>query len=287
MPDIQNRMDSELTKYDAMSTGELQRLLREDASKPVGEESDMDVLLYIMEVLARRRKEQNEGKTPAEALESFKLNYDTEKKLSSDHERVPAAPKRRGSGRWIQGLIATAAMLVLLIGGSLTANAMGVDLWEIIAKWTQETFHFGYAGQVDDTNVPNPDYANPCASLKEVLDKYNVHLDLSPSWLPSGYEETDVKVLDSPLQREFIAKYQFADDSIRIRIADYLEGTPEQIEQSDSLIEVYTVHGVDYYIFENSGQIQAVWINDTFECYISGSLTLSEVKEMIDSIEKG
>lgn len=284
MPDIRNRMDSELTKYDAMSTGELQQLLREDASKPVGEESDLDVLLYIMEVLAKRRKGQNEGKPPAEALESFKLNYDTEKVLSSDPESVPAAPKRRSNGRWIRSLIATAAMLIFIIGGSLTANAMGFDLWETIAKWTQETFHFGYAEQADDTNVPNPDYANPCASLKEVLDKYNVHLNLVPSWIPSGYEETDIRVLDSPLQREFIAKYQLADDSIRIRIAYYLEGAPEQIEQSDSLLEIYTVGHVEYYIFSNYDQMRAVWIIDDYECYITGPISIAEIKKMIDSI---
>ena len=75
--------------------------------------------------------------------------------------------------------------------------------------------------------------------------------------------------------------------SILVRIADYLDGSPTQIEQSDTLIEVYSVADIDYYIFENEGQLQAVWINGNFECYISGPLTLSEIKQMIDSIEKG
>ena len=287
MPDTRNRRDSEFAKYDAMSTEELQRLLREDASKPVGEESDTDVLFYVMEVLAKRRKKRNEEKSPAEALESFKKHYDPDNESSSDSESVPAAPKRRSIGRWMQGLAAAAAILVFIIGGSITAHAMGFDLWEIIAKWTQETFHFDYASNIVDNNSPNKDSDEAYTDLQAALDDYDISLNLAPSWFPEGYEEADVRVIDSPMQREFIAKYQYVEDSIRIRIADYLSGTPEQIEQSDSLIEVYTVQGVDYYIFENSGQLQAVWINENFECYLSGILSLSEIKEMIDSIEKG
>lgn len=57
MPDNQHCKDEKFAMNDAMSTEELQQLLREDASKPVGEESDTDSLFYIMEVLAKRRKE--------------------------------------------------------------------------------------------------------------------------------------------------------------------------------------------------------------------------------------
>ena len=83
MPDTNERREREFAKYEAMSTEELQQLLREDASKPVGEESDTDALFYIMEVLAKRRKERNEGKSAAEALESFKNKYYTETETSS------------------------------------------------------------------------------------------------------------------------------------------------------------------------------------------------------------
>lgn len=287
MPDTRNRRDSEFAKYDAMSTEELQQLLREDASKPMGEESDTDVLFYVMEVLAKRRKERNEGKSPEEALESFKLKYNTENEISSDSESVPVAPKRRSIGRWMQGLIAAAAMLVFVIGGSITAHAMGFDLWEIIAKWTQETFHFGYYGDVEESDDPSPDYANPCASLQEALDKRNITLDLVPTWIPDGFSESDIRVTDSPKHRAFTAKYESGEKSIIIRLAGYLDSLPMQIEQSESLMEIYTSNNIDYYIFKNNDNLKAVWINENFECYISGSLSVTELKEMIDSIGKG
>lgn len=287
MPDIQHRKDEKFAMYDAMSTEELQQLLREDASKPVGEESDTDALFYIMEVLAKRRKERNEGKSPEEALESFKNKYYTETENSFDSESATVTKKHFNGGRWRRGLVAAvAAICILVVGNSITASALGFDLWEIIAKWTQETFHWGYAGQTEETNVP-ADFGRPCDSLQELLDDYKVSVALVPTWIPDGYIEVNAKTEETPKQRRFAAVYQSGDNTIRIRIVDYLDGTPTQIERSDALVEVYSSAETDFYIFDNNGQLQAAWINDNFECYISGPLTLSEIKEIIDSIGKG
>ena len=287
MPDSLNRRDEKFAKYDAMSTDELQQILRDDASKSEGAESDTEALFYVMEVLAKRRQARNEGKSPEEALESFKQNYYTENDISSVSESTTAAFKPSSRGRWRRGLIAAAAMLVIVIGSSITANAMGFDLWEVIAKWTQETFHFGYASQVEESNNPSPNFDHPCASLQEALDNYDIDADLLPSWIPDGYIEVDVKTTQSPKQRLFTAVYMSDSNTIRIRIADYLDMFPSQIEQSDSLVEIYGSGDIDYYIFCNEDQLQAVWIYDNFECYISGPLTLTEIKTIIDSIEKG
>ena len=288
MPNDQDRNDNRFSRFDAMCTEDLQAFLREDASKPMGEESDTKEILYVMEVLARRRKEQQEGKDPAEALASFKNKYYTENETPSISERVPVIRKRSNSGRWKRGLVAAvAAICILVVGNSITVSALGFDLFAIIAKWTQETFHFGQAGQTDESNAPNPDFAYPCASLQEALDYYDVSLPLVPTWIPSSYTEGEVRTEDTPMQRVFIAKYECGENSIRIRISDYLDGFPEQIEQSDNLIEIYTHAGIDYYIFNNYNQLRAVWINDSFECYISGPLTVSEIKQIIDSIGKG
>ena len=287
MPDSLNRRDEKFAKYDAMSTDELQQILRDDASKSEGAESDTETLFYVMEVLAKRRQARNEGKSPEEALESFKQNYYTENDISSVSESTTAAFKPSSRGRWRRGLIVAAAMLVIVIGSSITANAMGFDLWEVIAKWTQETFHFGYAEQVDETNDPSPIYANPCVSLQEALDKQNITAELIPLWLPDRYVEGNVHVTQTPKHRSFIANYICDNDEIIIRIAEYLDGFPMQIEKSDSLLEIYESAEIDYYIFENDGTLQAVWIHDKYECMISGPLTLSEIKEVIDSIWKG
>lgn len=287
MPNIQGCKDDRLSRFDAMSTEELQAFLREDASKPVGEESDTKEILYVMEVLARRRKEQQEGKDPATALASFKHNYYAESKTPSISESVPVAHKRSNGGRWRRGLVAAvAAIFILVIGNSITASAIGFDLFAIIAKWTQETFHFGYTEQ---SEAPDPDTMDTreYTGLLNALGEFNITLFLAPTWFPEGYEEAVIRTEENPMQRSFIAKYERGEDSIRISISDYLVGFPEQIEQSDELIEIYNHAGIDYYIFSNYDQLRAVWINESFECYISGPLTVSEIKQIIDSIGKG
>ena len=288
MPNNQDRKDNRFSRYDAMSTEDLQAFLREDASKPVGEESDTKEILYVMEVLARRRKEQQEGKDPATALASFKNKYYTENETPSISESVPVAHKRSSSGRWKRGLVAAvAAVFILVIGNSITVSALGFDLFAIIAKWTQETFHFGHAGQNDSPSDPDVEDSQKYTGLISALKEFDISAKLAPTWFPEGYTEKEVRTEDTPKQKLFIAKYECGESSIRIQIADYLDGFPEQIEQSSTLSKVYTSNGIDYYIFENNGQLQAVWINDSFECFITGPLTLSEMEKIIDSIKEG
>lgn len=279
MPDTQN---SKFAKYDSMSTEELQQILREDASKSEGEGSDPDALFYVMGVLAQRRKD---GKSPEEALKSFKENYCG--KSSSPSKSAPVDVKRCGARRWARGAIAVAAVLVLIIGGSLTARAIGFDLWGTIAKWTQETLHLGHWGEADGDYAPSHNFTHPCASLQAAMDENNVTTSLVPTWIPEGYEEVDVQTEETPSQRRVVAKYQSGENEIRIRIVDYLNGAPVQVERSDSLIEMYSSNDIDYYIFNNFEELKAVWINGKYECYIIGPLTVSEMEKMIDSIEKG
>ena len=94
---------NQFAKYDNMSTEELQQILRDDASIPEGQESNMDELFYVMDVLASRRKARDEGKTPEEALESFKQYYDPEINHASSpvsEKPLPATspPRVIGSG---------------------------------------------------------------------------------------------------------------------------------------------------------------------------------------------
>lgn len=67
----------------------------------------------------------------------------------------------------------------------------------------------------------------------------------------------------------------------------YLDSDPQQIEHSEGYVTTYESAGIDYFIFENYDLLKAVWINENYECYISGELTMDEIQSMIDSIGKG
>ena len=287
MPDTQNRNEDVFAKYNAMSTEELQQILREDASKPEGqEETSTEALFYIMEVLAQRRRARNEGKTPEEALEAFHKYYE-EDEVPSKTEREPIIHKKNSTTpNWVKRLVAAAAIIILIFSGSITAKAFGFDLWEVIVKWTQETFHFGYVSNSEEPSDPKKDNTLVFSGLKSALETYEITINLVPTWIPDGYEEASVRTFDTPKQRQFFGNYQAGENTIKIWICDYLDAEPTQIEQSDGIIEVYEVNDIKYYIIENNGELRAAWVKESFECYILGPLSIEELKNMVNSIEK-
>lgn len=281
MSEKQNRGIGDLSKYDAMTTEELEEILRLDAQAPEEQESDTETILYIMEVLTKReRNNSHTGMTALEAYESFKQNYMSEDDNNEVSYNEPVKTKN-GFSRWLRRLTAAAAVLAILVLGSVTAKAFGFNIWEAVVKWTQETFHFGEWGN------SNTDSDLPYASLQEALEKGNVPISLAPTWSPDGFDLTIVKVEKTPLKNVYMATYTDQEKILRITVQDYLGEIPVYVEQSEGLIEEYEVSGVTYYIFANNKQVRATWLNGSYECDISGDVTIEELKKMIDSIQKG
>ena len=277
MSEKQNRGNIDFAKFDSMATEELEEILRLDAEMPEGQESDTDMILYIMEVLAERKRNNGyTGKTALEAYESFKQNYMPE----TENSIIPIKAKRRAP-RWIRSLTATAAILAILLIGSVTAKAFGLDVWNAVVQWTQETFHFGDWGDSDaDDNLPY-------TSLQEALEKGNVPAWLVPTYIPEGFTLAEIDAQQTPKKNTYKAKYTYGEKVLKITVRDHLNGDPVYVEQSDGLAEEYKALDITYYLFENNAQTQAVWIVDSYECNISGTVTIDELKMMIRSIEKG
>ncbi len=281
MSEKQNRGIGDLSKYDTMTTEELEEILRLDALAPEEQESDTEMILYIMEVLAERKRNMSHTQKSAhEAYESFKQNYMPEEDNNEISYQEPVKAKR-GFPRWVRSIAAVAAVVVILVLGSVTAKAFGFNIWETVVRWTQETFHFGEWGNNDEHN--NLTYA----SLQEALEKGNTPTELVPTWFPDGYELVDVTVNQMPLKKVYRAKYTKGDLFLTITIQDYLNGDPVYVEQKEGLEEEYGVSGITYYLFADNDVCKAVWINGSYECDILGNVTIEELKLMIDSIEKG
>lgn len=292
MPNNQNRSNQDFSRFDSMTNEELEEILRLDVQKNEGEESDLEMLLYVMEVLAVRRKNsENPGHTAGEAFETFKEYYMPDD-LRDDTEQISPEPQVINMKPpmlirpWLSRLAAAAAILALVLVSSVTVHAMGIDIWDIIVTWTQETFHFGSTVQ-ETIDEPAKADTREYMSLQEALDHKSITVPLVPTWMPDGYELTAVKIDESPVQLSILAFYRCSDENIKIQIKRYFDNDPEQIEQSDSLIEEYESDGTTYYIFENHEELKAVWITENFECFIAGMLSIDELKNMISSISGG
>lgn len=277
MSENQNCGIGNLSQYDAMTTEELEEILRLDAEMPEGQESDTEKILYIMEVLAQRNKQNSHtGNTALKAYESFKQHYMPE----TDNNIIPVKTRRR-MPRWVRSLTATAAVIAILLVGSVTAKAFGFNFWKTVIQWTQETFHFGQWGS------SNPKSNLQFASFQAALEEGNIPAWLAPTSIPDGFNLTDITVEQSPLKNTYTAIYTNGERNIRITIRDYLDRIPVYVEQSDGLEEEYEASGIVYYIFADVDLMKAKWITASYECSISGNITIEELRTMIDSIEKG
>lgn len=271
-----NRSTEGFSKYDSMSIGELEEILRADAMGPERDDSDVDEILYVMEVLAKKRRQNGiAGKTALEAYQEFQQHY-----LPMDKEE----PKRKSNVIPFRRIAAVAASLVLVFSLTTTANAFSFrDVWDAVVTWAQETFSFSMGVEVSE---PTPTDSLNYQSLQDVLERGKIDVSL-PQWIPTRYTFSEIIIDQNPKKDTYVAFFLDDTSLLKITVQSYLAGQSEQVEKSDGFLEIYTTGGLDYYLFSNYNQVQAVWTIDTYECYISGELSIDEVKLMIDSIEKG
>lgn len=286
MSENQNRGTRDFSNYDAMSTEELENILRLDSEAPLEQESDTELMLHIMEVLANRTTQNNTGKTAFESWQDFQQNY-----LNEDEENIestvvaftPSNPRRRLLHRFV----AVAATLALVVGLAATANAIKWDrIWGAVAKWANDTFSFVTNEQLETTGPSSYDIRE-YTSLQEALRATKHECDFIPTWVPDGYALERIFVDENPIQSVYIAQYRSNEHVIVITVRIYPTGDPEKVEINDSLVEIYSPNNLDCYIFSNNKQLRAIWQHNSYECYISGELTIDEIKMMIDSIGKG
>ena len=272
-----NRSNPDFSKYDSMSIGELEEILRADAMGPERDDSDVDEILYVMEVLAKKRRQNGiAGKTALEAYQEFQQHY-----LPVDKEE----PKHKSNVILFRRIAAVAASIVLVFSLTTTANAFSFrDVWNAVVTWAQETFSFSMGIEVSE---PTPNDCEVYASLQAVLDEEKITVDLIPSQIPEGYLLKDIRIDENPVQKTYIGMYLKEKTSLKLCVQSFLLGSPEQIEKSVDYQETYCKNGIDFYLFANHNQTRAMWIIDTYECSISGELSIAEIKAMIDSIWKG
>lgn len=280
-----DRRARDFSKFDSMTTEALQQILRLDAMKPEGEETDTEELFYIMEVLADRRRNDSTytGKTTLQAFEDFQKYYMPDESIDDATDETPTKQNRR-SILWLRRIAAAAATLAIVFLTAFTADAFGYDLFGKVAKWSSDFFHF--ENIVLEATSPIPEMSNPVCftSLQEALDVYNITQKLAPTWLPNGYLILQIETNITPKEIIFHAKYQNNDNEIVISIRQLLASFPIEVEKNDGCMEIYEHNGVAYYLFSNFDRIRAVWVVDEFECFITGNITIDEMKAIIDSI---
>ena len=277
-----DRGSRDFSHFDTLSTEELRYIIRQDSMLDEDEGSDLDAILYITEVLARREKEENNDIKDVEtAWQEFKANYypytaDATPLFSFDE---PAAPKAGRKLRRVFKPLSVAAVLVLvIITGTLTASAFGFNLWGAIVSWTHETF--GFSQQGDDPT------AVPFENLRATLTMYGVDEQLVPTWLPEESAEDVVRTREAPDSTYFISTATISESDVSMEIHSYKDSSEihRKFEYNRDSVETYTSHGVEHYIMSNDSFYRVVWANGNNECSILCDFEPDDVYRMINSI---
>lgn len=271
----------DFSRYDCMTTEELQEILHQSAHNELGTEPDTQELYKIMEVLSVRRQDsdQPDFRSDEEAYADFCEYYMPKEK----EEARPKEAKR--PNRTLKTVAAVlAVVLILAVGTTVTVKAFRIDILSKIASWTKDIFQFSDSSQGEIPTEPEMENNLELKSLQDALAKENITEKLVPTWLPAGYAKYDLSVVSTPRVVRINAIYKNVDEKLIISIRQTI-GTPaNQVEKSDDLLEVHTAKGIDYYIFTNNENLQAKWSVGEFECIIGGNITLDEMKEIINSI---
>lgn len=279
MSELEKRKDT--SRYDCRTTEELQEILRKHAHGELETEPDTQELFKIMEVLSARRQHTDSAafRSDEEAFAELCDHY-------MPKEKEKSRPKVIGFSNRVFKTVAAvlAIVLVLTVGSTLTAKAFHIDIWIKFASWTKDIFQFAENPQETTAEKPKPENNLELTSLQDALAQQNITERLAPNWLPEGYAHKDLTVKNSPKWRTIYAIFENDEAELIISIRQTIGAPAKQVEKSDDLFEIYTTGGVDYYIFSNNANLQAKWSIGEFECTIGGSITLEEMKEMIDSI---
>mgnify|MGYP004477347533 FL=1 len=273
----------DFSHLDKLSTEELQEILRQDSLLD-DDSSDIDTILYITDLLAKRSDSSNNSKDVEAAWKSFKENYypyisDPEPLYSFDSpedEVVKAKP--RHLSRAMRTLSVAAVLAVVIISGSVTASAFGYNLWGAVAEWTRDTFGFTQSSQINGTY--------PFENLRDALDAYDIDEPIVPQWIPDGYGEDTVQTAETPDSKIIVAvsKYGSKEIKFEVKIFDDPSNRHWLYEMFEDDVEKYSSNGIDFYIMKNDKFTRVSWAVGNNECSILCSLKPKEIYRIIDSI---
>lgn len=229
---------------------------------------------------------------PEEGLERFRRRYASvidETNAGDSAETTPAVSKKRHSIKPFARALPFVAALILLFG-TMTAQAFGVDVFSAIARWTAEIFRLDGGTTPYATVTLHPlEVGEEAAyeSLEEAVEAFGIDAPLVPKEIPERFELVDVTVSCHEMGIMINADYKSADDEyLRIRYSEAAAREFNTVEKENGDVSSYFKGGIKHRLTSDLGRQKVVWQNGDFECRISGDISQQEITDIVDSIYK-
>lgn len=265
----------------SMSTAVLQELLDRELEAKTDADVNVELIMEITTILDARTGNSNIDVDAAydEFISDYlgyEMLYPADEFDTDEDESVSDTPVRRRKPLGRLGLIA-AVLVVLIVGITVTASASGVDLWKAFARWTEETFEFDVAA---DVPTLAPEKTELFAELRHALTSAGITEQLVPRFISDGYTFKKLETGNG----EYRAIYENEDKSLSIQIHPVSAGNATLMEKNNDEPEVYIVNGIEHHIMSNLDLYSVTWVNEGYECTISGIPSIEDAYKMTDSI---
>lgn len=269
---------------------------------PDGGEIDVEALDALLEQMeAVSPLPASLSTDPEEGLERFRRRYasvieaesagaetETETGTGTGTE-VPAAPEKRHSKKPFAKMLPLAAVLILLLG-TVTAQAFGVDVFAVIARWTSEIFRLdgGSTPYAMVTIRPLEEGEETTyESLEEAMEAFGIDAPLVPKEIPEGFELVDVRAANRESGLLIYANYESSAGRFHIRYREAAAQEFNTLEKENSAVNSYFRSGIKHQLTSDLGRQKAAWRNGDFECQLFGDISEQEMKATIESIYQG
>lgn len=284
-PEKQQGKDAYLEQ---LTTEELDELLRLEFNADE-EDADPELVLAIMEVIAKREPEDIPPTDPEETWKTFQARnltkpseQTTEDTNTKQEETIVEYQPPHRRKRWFASVVAAACAVFVFCA----PVAHGSTILETMTNWKQSTFSLPNQQETGTVAVlTNPDYLKVVEAVKAYTDT-----PLLPNWYPDGTTVDYVENNSDDNVLSYCVSFTRAEQRFSLSVFTYNEGssmnsTYEKNENSGSV--QYTSGGMPYYVMENMERTVAIWQGDKAEYSLSGFLTEEEIADMLNSIDLG
>ena len=295
-----------------LTTQQLEDLLRQDFAAGEGH-SDPDFVAAILEVIAQRTPDEAlpvDTDTAWASLRARTLDKPHDPTPTEEDPQVvpfpdpkpprqePPAKSRRPRRPWV--VAAVVCLLVCL----LAVPVQGQSLLETLVTWTGSTFSFLPQEGTGEEPATLPSQADPDFSSREAFADDEAYSEavypqvqaavasltdrpVLPTWYPEGSLLTRVE--ENPMDDGYSLTLVFSWDHTEFMVSVTVYNSEAEMdiqhyEKNEGNPEPYTIHNISHYIMGNMDRNSAVWRNGPVECSLRGSLTVDQLKQMIDSI---
>ena len=282
MSDTNHHTSEKYAYLNRLSTGELENLLRSELDS--SDRRDQDRTLYVLSLLAERDPENAVDREieTERAWQEFLTQYETPEGAGQTlypvevEEELAENPHTKRHP--LRRFLLIAAVIACLIAALVPAAFGGDSLVKKIGQWSDEQFYF----------IRTYSDNNGWSEIQELLIQDGIESLVLPTYLPKGLQciGTDVIRKEHLGFVEYSTAFQSEDEFVSFSVTKLTKMRERLYEKDEAEPEIYTMNGIDHYFFTNRDSVVVAWNNGDLECSIHGTISMAELKRMVESIYK-